>query len=173
MSKQWKPKNWDDICKRNAGRRKLHMRMRKARADRILRVLAAMQSAPELRESAYGWLSLAAQTMKKSTATASRDFALARRVHGQFARLFGRELDPTRDQIKWSWNWSHYGFRTRESVGAGYKKPVGNFPFDTRAEVTEDAYCNFGPRSWIPEHSFSNPRDLLSTLRLMARIRPT
>jgi hypothetical protein len=135
MSSSWHPKNFEEACMRNAGRRKLHMRKRKERADRILRVLAAMEAAPELRESAYGWLSLTAETMKKSKATASRDFALARRIHGQFAQLFGRPLNPKRDRIKWSWDWSHYGFRTQESLRSGHKKPVGNFPFDTRAEA--------------------------------------
>jgi len=102
MGKQWQPKNWEEACKRNAGRRKLHMRKRKERADRIVGVLNAMEAAPELRESAYGWLTLTAKTMKKSKATASRDFALARRIHAQFARMFGRSLEP-QDQVKWSW----------------------------------------------------------------------
>jgi len=77
-----------------------------------------MEAAPELRESAYGWLTLTAETMKKSKATVSRDFALARRIHAQFARMFGRVFNPRKDQIKWSWDWSHYGFSTHESVGA-------------------------------------------------------
>ncbi len=67
----------------------------------------------------FGWLTITAETMKKSKATASRDFAIARRIHVQFARMFGRGLDPKKDQIKWSWDWSHYGFRTYESVRAG------------------------------------------------------
>jgi len=37
------------------------MRKRKERADRIVRLLAAIEAAPELRESAYGWLSLTAK----------------------------------------------------------------------------------------------------------------
>ena len=173
MGKQWQPKNWEEACKRNAGRRKLHMRKRKERADRIVGVLNAMEAAPELRESAYGWLTLTAKTMKKSKATASRDFALARRIHAQFARMFGRSLEP-QDQVKWSWNWSHYGFRTRESVRAGNKKPVGHFPFDTRASVTEEAYCGFNAASWQPRAlSFrtTSTSDLLSALRSLTRIR--
>jgi hypothetical protein len=97
---------------------------------RIVRLLAAMEAVPELRESAYGWLTLTADTMKISRATASRDFALARRIHAHFIRLFGRTLEPRSDQIKWSWDWSHYGFLTRESIRTGIKKPVGHFPFD-------------------------------------------
>ena len=46
-------------------------------------------------ESAYGWLSLIAETMKKSKATASRDLASARRIHAQFARMFGRSLEAS------------------------------------------------------------------------------
>jgi hypothetical protein len=168
MSSSWQPKNFEEACKRNAGRRKRHMRMRKERADRILRLLAAMEAAQELRESAYGWLALTAETMKKSKATASRDFALARRLHGQFAQLFGRPLNPKQDRIKWSWDWSHYGFRTQESLRSGHKKPVGNFPFDTRAEVTEDAFGGFGPKSWQSgrvDLSGIATRDLVSLLR--------
>jgi len=44
----------------------------------------------------------------------------------------------------------HYGFRTRESIQAGHKKPVGRFPFDTRMTATEEAFCGFGPSSWQP-----------------------
>ena len=67
-------------------------------------MLGAMEVAPELRESAYGWLSVTAETMKKSKATASRDFAIARRIHFQFARMFGRTLELKKDQVKWSWD---------------------------------------------------------------------
>ena len=53
------------------------------RADRIVRILASMDvaKATELRESAYGWLTITAQAMNLSKATASRDFALVRRIH--------------------------------------------------------------------------------------------
>ncbi len=172
MSKAWQPKNWEEVCKRNAGRRKLHMRKRKARANRILRMLGAMEVAPELRESAYGWLSVTAETMKKSKATASRDFAIARRIHFQFARMFGRTLELKKDQVKWSWDWSHYGFRTCESVQAGHKKPVGNFPFNTRSMATDDSYCGLSAANWQSKDlNFRLPyrRELLSVLRSIGR----
>src|SRR5689334_6107113 len=120
MSTAWHPKNWEDICRRNAGRKKLHQRKRKERADRIVRLLAAIEVAPELLESRYGWLGITADTMKRSKATASRDFLLTRRIHDQFTRMFARKFDSKKDQILWSWDWSHYGFRTREGFQAGY-----------------------------------------------------
>jgi hypothetical protein len=150
------------------------MRKRKERAVRIVRVLNAMKAAPELRESAYGWLTLAAETMKKSKASASRDFALARRINAQFVRLFGRTFNVATDQIKWSWDWSHYGFLTRESVGTGIKKPVGHFPFDTRTIATEEAYCGFGPQSWRRtelDFTYASTGNLLATLRSLSRLR--
>jgi len=174
MSTPWHPKNWEEACKRNAGRKKLHQRKRKERADRIARILAAIEAAPELLESSYGWLSLTAQTMKRSKATASRDFQLVRRIHTQFCRMFGRRFEVKTDQILWSWDWSHYGFRTRESYQAGYSKSVGHFPFDTRATPSEEAFCGLGPNSWQPKRSpfdNMNARQLISTLRLMNRFR--
>jgi hypothetical protein len=36
MPQGWKPKNWEEVCKRNAGRRKLHMQHREERAKRIV-----------------------------------------------------------------------------------------------------------------------------------------
>ena len=118
----WIPTSFDEACKRNAGRRKLHRRMRQARADRIVRILASMDvaNATELRESAYGWLTITAQAMNLSKATASRDFALVRCIHRQFERLFGRRFDPKKDQIVWSWQFDHYAFKTPESRAAGY-----------------------------------------------------
>lgn len=64
----WIPKSFDEACKRNAGGRKLHRRMRQARADRIVRILASMDAAnaSELRESAYGWLTITDQAMNLS-----------------------------------------------------------------------------------------------------------
>lgn len=163
MSKPWHPKNWEEVCKRNAGRKKLHQRRRKERADRIVRILMAIAAAPELLESSYGWLSLTAETMKLSKATASRDFQLARRIHAQFGRMFGRRFEVKKDQILWSWDWSHYGFRTRESYQAGHTKAVGHFPFDTRKQETEEAYCGFNQLSWQTTHHFSqlSIRDLI------------
>lgn len=171
MSKAWVPRNWEEACKRNAGRKKLHQRKRKERADRIVRLLAAIEAAPELLESSYGWLSLTAETMKRSRATASRDFQLTRRIHSQFARMFGRRFRVREDQILWSWDWSHYGFRTRESYQAGYRKAVGDFPFDTRAIATEEAFCGFDPSSWRSKKSYfdsMSTRDLIRCLKLLA-----
>ena len=82
-------------------------------------------NATELRESAYGWLTITAQAINLSKATASRDFALVRRIHRQFERLFGRSFDFKKDQIVWSWHFDHYAFKTPESKAAGYPKPVG------------------------------------------------
>ena len=45
----WIPSNFDEACKRNAGRRKLHMRKRQARADRIVRLVASMDWGEPLR----------------------------------------------------------------------------------------------------------------------------
>ena len=174
MTTPWHPKNWEDICKRNAGRKKLHQRKRKERADRILRLLAAIEVAPELLESSYGWLSVTADTMKRSKATASRDFQLVRRIHNQFRRMFSRTFESKKDQILWSWDWSHYGFRTRESYQAGYSKAVGHFPFDTRATPTEDAFCGLGPDSWQSKMSYTHglsTRQLIAGLKLINRYR--
>lgn len=163
----WTPRNFDEACKRNAGRRKLHRRKRQARADRIRRVLVAMESAPELRESAYGWLTIAAQTMQVSKATASRDFALVRRIHSQFARMFGRKLNPQTDQVVWSWDWSNYGFRAPESVRAGFRKPVGQFPFGLRENASEENYCGYSPLSFVKTEP--STMDLLHLLKFASR----
>ncbi len=96
----WNPQSFEDACKRNAGRRKLHMRKRKARADRILRMLTSMDSAArglELPKTTYGLLTAAAVNMQVSKPTASRDFALVRRIHRQFRRMFGRSFDAQRE----------------------------------------------------------------------------
>jgi hypothetical protein len=138
----WIPQSFQDACKRNAGRRKLHRRKRHARADRILRILASMDSAgaTELRDTTYGLLAPAAQAMEVSKATISRDFALVRRIHRQFGRMFGRDFDAKSDKIFWSWDWSYYGFMTQESTKAGYREAVGHFPFDTRKQESEESY---------------------------------
>jgi hypothetical protein len=122
----WTPKNWEEVCKRNAGRRKLHMRKRQARADRILRLLNAFGALPELRESSYGWLALAAEQTNTSRATASRDLALCRRIQTEFALMFGRLFNPKTDRILWSWDWSHYGFQTSESLNSGHSSRWDN-----------------------------------------------
>src|SRR5688500_7866767 len=98
----WIPQSFDDACKRNAGRRKLHIRKRKVRADRILRMLTSTDSAArglELPKTRYGLLTAASVTMQVSKSTASRDFALVRRIHRQFLRMFGRSFDLKRDQV--------------------------------------------------------------------------
>ena len=173
MAGAWKPKNWDEVCKRNAGRRKLHMRKRQERANRMVGLLAVFDDAPELQESSYGWLSLAAERMGRSVATASRDFALCRRMRGQFVRMFGREIEPAQDYVMWSWDYSHYGFFTRETVIAGHRKPVGRFPFSTRGTVGEEAYCGFNPLSWQePEEQGleDNGGTLVSLARAIGRL---
>lgn len=146
----WIPTSLEDACKRNAGRRKLHRRKREARAIRIVGMLARADSASatELRKAKYGALTSASLAMGLSKATASRDFALVRRIHHQFLRMFGRNFDPKRDRVVWTWNWDHYGFITAESKAEGYKKAVGHFPFDTRRQETEDSYCGLNQLSW-------------------------
>ena len=146
----WIPQNFEDVCKRNAGRRKLHMRKREARADRIVRMLASKDfaGARELRKAKYGVLTCASEAFDVSKATASRDFALVRRKHRQFGRMFGRNFNEKTDRVFWTWNWEHYGFITWESKDTGNKKPVGQFPFDTRKQETEESYCGFDPSSW-------------------------
>lgn len=164
----WNPQSFEDVCKRNAGRRKLHRRKREARANRILRILSSMDAAnaTELRDTVYSWLSPASKVMEVSKATASRDFALVRRIHRQFGRLFGRSFDPKTDKIFWSWDWAHYGFMTRESTRAGFLKPVGHFPFDTRKQESEESYCGFTQLSWHNGHLASqlSTRDLIRVL---------
>lgn len=164
----WIPTNFEDVCKRNAGRRKLHMRKRHARADRIMRVLTSMDSAGAmaLRDTTWGLVAAASVELEVSKSTVSRDFALVRRIHRQFGRMFGRNFDPKGDKIFWGWDWSYYGFMTPESTKAGYRSPVGHFPFDTRKQETEEAYCNFNQLSWHNGHFASqlSTRDLIRVL---------
>jgi len=121
----WIPKSFDEACKRNAGRRKLHMHKRQARADRIVRVLASMDfaRATELRETVYGWITITSQAMEVSKATASRNCALVRRIHRQFLRMFGRNFDAKRDRVVWTWKWDHYGFITPEIREQAIRSP--------------------------------------------------
>jgi hypothetical protein len=90
----WIPSNFDEVCKRNAGRRKLHMRKRQARADRIVRLVTSMDfaRAAGLRATVYGsiTITITSQATEVSKATASRDCALVRRIYRQFLRMFGR-----------------------------------------------------------------------------------
>ena len=73
----WIQTNFDDACKRNAGRRKLHMRKREARANRIVAMLATPHSAgaPQLCKAKYGSLTVASVAKDLSKTTLSRDFA--------------------------------------------------------------------------------------------------
>ena len=168
MSTAWIPKNFEEAAMRHAGRRKLHRRKRKARADRIVALLATMDAtgARELLTTSYRWVkafSLATQTSK---ATASRDLGLVRRIHHQFTRMFGRNFNVKTDRIVWVWNWDYYGFITPESRRAGYPKPVGHFPFDTRKQETEESYGGFNQLSWQNTDYFSqlSTRDLMRAL---------
>ena len=153
---------------RHAGRRKLHRRRRKVRADRIVRLLATMEacSASELLETSYGWVYALSLAMEVSKATASRDLGLVRRIHRQFARMFGRTFSPRADRIVWSWNLDYYGFITPESRRAGYPKPVGHFPFDTRRQETEESYQGFNQLSWQNTNFISqmSTHDLMRSL---------
>ena len=166
----WIPASFEDACKLNAGRRKLHRRKREVRANR-LRVLASMDSAgaTELRDTTYGLLGPALLVMEVSKATVSLDFALVRRIH----RQFGHNFDPKSDRIFWSWDWSHYGFTTPESIKAGFPEPVGRFPFDTRKQESEDSYCGFTQLSWNNSKLISqlSTRDLIRVLGFRRRSR--
>ena len=107
-----------------------------------------------------GFGSAASVELEVSKSTVSRDFALVRRIHRQFGRMFGRSFDPKLDQIVWTWNVDHYGFIAPESRRAGYPKPVGHFPFDTRKQETEESYCGFNQLSWYNAnfaHSCARP----------------
>lgn len=156
----WIPTSFEDVCKRNAGRRKLHRRKRHARADRIVRMLASKDfaGAPELRKTPYGSLTRASEAFDVSKPTASRDFDLVRRIHRQFGRMFGRNFDPKRDRVVWTWNWEHYGFVTPESKAEGYPKPVGQFPFNTRRQETDESYSGFNQSSWHRQTFISQMR---------------
>jgi len=76
--------------------------------------------------------------------------------------MLGREFKPGQDFF--------FGFGTfritgsaRESVQAGYRKPVGRFPFVTRnIPISEEAYDGFSPEVWYEEH---NSREFLAALR--------
>jgi hypothetical protein len=146
----WIPANFEEACKRNAGRRKLHIRRRQARAGRILRLLGTIDPATSVKLSTYGKIAVTSRALAVSKPTASRDCGLVRRIHRQVVRMFGRNYEPKRDRVVWSWNWAHYGFTTRETEWARHKKPVGHFPFDTRKQETEESYCGFDQSSWRP-----------------------
>ena len=104
--------------------------------------------------------------MEVSKATVSREFALVRRIHRQFGRMFDRNFDPKSDKIFWGWDWSYYGFIAPESAKAGYVSPVGHFPFDTRIQETEECYGGFTQLSCHNSHFASqlSTRDLIRVL---------
>lgn len=152
------------------------MRTRKARSDRILRMLASTNppGTTELRKTPYGLLTPASLAMAVSKPTASRDFELVRRIQRQFLRMFGRNFDRRRDQVVWAWDWAHYGFITPENEAAGYRKPVGHFPFDTRKQETEESYGGFSPVSWPTERDYisqMSPRELMRAYGRVVRMR--
>jgi len=125
--------------------------------------------ATELREKVYGLITITSHAMEVSKATASRDFALVRRLHRQFLRMFGRNFDSKRDRVVWTWNWDHYGFITPESRHAGHRKPVGHFPFDTRRQETEESYCGFNQSSW-PNTDFISQMSTRELIRAYSRV---
>jgi hypothetical protein len=151
------------------------MRKRERRADRIVRMLASKDftSALELRKTPYGLLNRASEAFDVSKPTASRDFALVRRIYRQFPRMFGRKFDPKCDKVVWKWNWAHYGFITWESKTKGHKKPVGHFPFDTRKQETEECYGGFDQSSWHRKTLISqmSTRDLIRTYSRVLKMR--
>ena len=173
----WQPKNFEEACKRNAGRKKLHARKREERTGRIVRLLATMETevGVSLKEKTYGWLSIISKQWNISRATASRDLTLCRQIRFHFLRMFGREFDSTKDKVVWSWDFAHYGFMTGESKRAGHKKAVGKFPFNTREMiVSEEAYCGFNPKTWQESearHAKAEKDSVNSFLRTLKRLR--
>jgi hypothetical protein len=127
----WLPTSPEVAFKRAAGRRKLNISRRKARAERVKELLSDMlgvaprQVATLLRSGAYGATRCAAGGLKVSEATASRDLALCHRLLAEFEGLFEREFSfLLGDEVIWSWDYSSYGFKED-----GSKKVVGEFPF--------------------------------------------
>jgi hypothetical protein len=57
-------------------------------------------------------------------------------------------------------------FIAPESRQAGYKKPVGRFPFDTRKQESEESYGGFNQLSWQNSNFISQmrARDLVRAL---------
>ncbi|MDQ3817732.1 MAG: hypothetical protein M3362_08585 [Acidobacteriota bacterium] len=132
MAKAWVPKNQVEANKRQAGRRKLHIRKRAERAARIERLLAVMPTDENMRVGSYGWTRDVAQVLEVSEPTASRDLRLCRAILNKFEELFEREYDPETDSIKWGWDYASFSFRTPETVGARHEAWVMAFMFSTR-----------------------------------------
>jgi hypothetical protein len=137
MSK-WIPKNQEEANKRAAGRRKLNIRRRKARAERITALLSDMlggeaQYADLLRAGGYGATRITAESFEVSETTAGRDLCLCRWMLEEFRRARGREFDPGRDEITWSWDYSQYSFKSRESFfGKRIVTVIAGGQFSTR-----------------------------------------
>ncbi len=128
----WIPKSLEESKKRHAGRRKLHIKRRSARAERIRELLSDMLGqqweSEMLRHGEYGATSLTAEGFEVSLATASRDLAICRRILAEFRELFGREFDPSSDEIVWTWDYANYSFQ----IGGKRVKGARRFPFSTR-----------------------------------------
>jgi hypothetical protein len=123
----WTPRNFDEACKRHAGRRKLHIEKRKVRAERIGRLLPQVATSGFLRRCEYGCVSDIAEEFKVGRATASRDLALCRRMLDEHKRVTGFDFDGLFEEIiVFSWDYASYGFRVED------KEVVGRFPFSTR-----------------------------------------
>jgi len=87
--------------------------------------------------------------------------------------MFGRKFDPKQDRVVWTWSWEHYGFFTPESRATGHAKALGQFPFDTRKQKTEEFYCGFDPSSWqnIKPFSQMKPWELMRAYRRIFKMR--
>jgi hypothetical protein len=144
MMSNWAHTSREEAFKRAAGRRKYHISLRKARAERIKELLSDMLGgetewiAAMFRAGAYGATRHVAQGFGVSEATASRDLALCHLLLEQFKELFEREFSfLLSDEVTWAWDYSHYGFKVDSLTRLGVtsedsKKTVGRFPFRTR-----------------------------------------
>jgi hypothetical protein len=123
----WTPRNFDEACKRHAGRRKLHIEKRKVRAERIGRLLPEVATSGFLRRGEYGCVTDIAEEFKVGVATASRDLALCRRMLDECKRVTGIDFDGLfEESIVFSWDYASYGFRVEGD------EVVGRFLFSTR-----------------------------------------
>lgn len=140
MAQAWIPRNREEAHKRHAGRRKMHIRLRRARAERIKALLSDMLGADPtcaemLRSGAYGATRCVAHGFGVSMATASRDLAMCHLILAEFKQQTGREFNPQIDEVAWSWDFSTFSFKSRLEFLLG--KVVLNYdskriPFSTR-----------------------------------------
>lgn len=132
----WKPKNFEEACKRQAGRRKYHIKLRQKRAERVAAVLALVAEMKTLRDGDYGTVSYVADEMGVSLPTASRDVKLCRRMLIEFFTLFLREFKNGTDRVVWIWDYSAYGFVQFGMVRENLKQKEirGRYPFTTRSQ---------------------------------------